>query len=114
MRRDYQRFLTTKIISGRNKTTMELAVGDLVMHRDSPLSTGEFEVNKISNKGTALVRFKNREIYIRAAALAPIATAQFALDSQREKTDMSRLDQSPSHFISIEIPAIGPLAAEVK
>jgi hypothetical protein len=93
---------------------MKLAVGDLVMHRDSPQSTGEFGVIRRSNKGTALVHFKNREIYIRAAALAPIATAQFALDSQREKTDMSRLDQSPSHFISIEIPATGPLAAEVK
>ena len=27
---------------------------------------------------------------------------------------MSRLDQSPSHFISIEIPATSPLVAEVK
>ena len=93
---------------------MELAVGDLVMHRDSPLSTGEFGVIKRSNKGTALVRFKNKEIHIGAAALAPIATAQFALGSQKEKTNMSRLGQSPSHFISMEIPAVGPLAAEVK
>ena len=60
------------------------------------------------------MRFKNREIYIGAAALAAIATVQFALASQREKTNLSRLGQSRSHFISIEIPAIGPLAAEVK
>ena len=62
---------------------------------------GEFGVIKSSNKGTALVRFKSKEIYIGAAALSPIATAKFSLGNQKEKTNMSRIDQTPSHFISM-------------
>ena len=56
------------------------------MHGDSPLSTGEFGVIKSSN----------------------------SLGNQKEKTIISRIGQTPSHFISMEVPAEGPLAAEVK
>ena len=78
---------------------MSLAVGGLIMHKDGPFSMGEFGVVKGLSRGTALVRFKNRELYnyIGAAALAPIATAQFALISRSDKSNMDRLNQPPSH-----------------
>ena len=103
MRLDYQRFLKTRIKSGQNKSPMSLAVGDLIMHKDGPFSMGEFGVVKGLSRGTALVRFKNREVYIGAAALAPIATAQFALISRSDKSNMDRLNQPPSNFISIKV-----------
>ena len=102
MRLDYDRFLKTRIKSGRNKSAVNITVGDLISHRANPLETGKFGIVENLSRGTAQVRFRDSTRRIGVAALTPIATQQFALDQQGVK--MTRSDEIPSHFLSIEIP----------
>ena len=81
---------------------MNIAIGDLTSHRANPLETGKFGIVEKLNRGTAQVRFRDGTRRIGVAALTPVATQQFALDQERVK--MTRSDETPSHFLSIEIP----------
>ena len=96
---EYEKYLKQKLHMGRNRRSLALTIGDVVMIPGTDKSQGgEMGVCVQIDGGTAEVRLRHKTVKVATAILAPVV----ALDP--DKTDMAEKQENPAktHFVSIE------------